>query len=127
MINYFLTISLILNSILIMVVTGIIPFLLYTSVLTNILLIWFVIKKTNEMNELREDTFIIFETVEQFSDHLDNLHELETFYGDQNLQNLMTHSRQVINDIVDVQEKYYDDVETTLETYDEEESAEEEE
>ncbi len=110
-----------------MVVTGIIPFLLYISILTNILLIWFVMKKTDEMSTLREDTFTIFETVEQFSDHLDNLHELETFYGDQNLQSLMTHSREVINNIIDVQEKYYDDVETTLETYDEEESTEEKE
>ena len=125
--NYFLAISLILNSVLIMVVTGIIPFLLYTSVLANLLLIWFATKKIDEMSELREDTFAIFETVEQFSDHLDNLHELDTFYGDQNLQNLITHSREVINDIVDVQEKYYDDVETTLETYEEEESTAEEE
>jgi hypothetical protein len=124
MINYFLAISAILNSVLIMTVIGIIPFFLYTSIIINILLIWFVTKKTSEMNELRDDTFAIFETIEQFSDHLDNLHELDTFYGDQNLQNLMTHARQVINDIIDVQEKYYDDVEATLETYEEEEKTE---
>jgi len=127
MINYFLVISLVLNSILMMTVVGILPFLFYTSVLTNITLVWFAIKKINEMNEIREDTFTIFDTIEQFSNHLDSLHELDTYYGDPELQNLISHSRQIINDIIDVQEKYYDDVETTTETYDEEESPQEEE
>jgi len=110
-----------------MTVVGILPFLFYTSVLTNITLVWFAIKKINEMNEIREDTFTIFDTIEQFSNHLDSLHELDTYYGDPELQNLISHSRQIINDIIDVQEKYYDDVETTTETYDEEESPQEEE
>ena len=68
----------------------------------------------------------LFNSIESFSDHLDNIHGLETFYGDENLQNLIDHSRQLINEMVDLQEKYYDDIEVELETYDDDtEEAEE--
>ena len=127
MINYFLIISLLLNSILIMVVLGVLPFLLYISALFNFLLVIFVVAKINETKEIREDTLVIFKKIEEFTNHIDKLYQLDTFYGDQDLQNLITHSRQIINDIIDVQEKYYDDIEVTLETYDDDEDKNEEE
>ncbi len=69
------------------------------------------------MGDIREDLLYNLESIESFSDHLDQLHEMEAFYGDQTLQKLIDHSRRVINGIVDLQEKYYD-VETGIETYD---------
>ena len=126
MINYFLGISLLLNSILIMVVIGIIPFFLYISLLVNIGLILFIRLKINEVNEVRDDTMALLNKIDNFSNHVENLHELESFYGDQVLQGLINHSKEIINDIIDIQEKY-DDVEVTVETYDEEESTEKEE
>ena len=49
----------------------------------------------------------ILETVENFSGHLSAIYELETFYGDETLQNLLKHSRQVVDEI-----KMYKDVYT---------------
>jgi len=126
MINYFLGISLLLNSILIMVVIGIIPFFLYISLLVNIGLILLIRLKINEVDEVRDDTMALLNKIDNFSNHVENLHELESFYGDQVLQGLINHSKEIINDIIDIQEKY-DDVEVTVETYDEEESTEKEE
>ena len=126
MINYFLGISLLLNSILIMVVIGIIPFFLYISLLVNIGLILLIRLKINEVDEVRDDTMALLNKINNFSNHVENLHELESFYGDQVLQGLINHSKEIINDIIDIQEKY-DDVEVTVETYDEEESTEKEE
>ena len=60
-----------------------------------------------------------------FSEHIENIHQLEMYYGDENLQNLIDHSRGLINDFIDFQEKYFD-VEVQSET-DEEETTEEEE
>ena len=110
-----------------MVVLGVLPFLLYISALFNFLLVIFVVAKINETKEIREDTLVIFKKIEEFTNHIDKLYQLDTFYGDQDLQNLITHSRQIINDIIDVQEKYYDDIEVTLETYDDDEDKNEEE
>ena len=120
MIKALLTISLIINSIFLMVILGIVPFLLYLSILINIALFWYALKQLDEMNSIREDTLEIFESIESFSVHLEDLHELETFYGDQELQSLIEHSRTLINDIIDVQEKYYDDIEITTEDHDDE-------
>tara|TARA_Y100000310_G_C20176238_1_gene575969 strand:- start:195 stop:596 length:402 start_codon:yes stop_codon:yes gene_type:complete len=124
--KYILGLSIILNGILLIVLFGLVPFLLYLSTLINIFFVWFIIKNLNEMDDIREDLLYNLESIESFSDHLDQLHEMEAFYGDQTLQDLIGHSRRVINDIVDLQEKYYD-VETGIETYDNDNEETEEE
>ena len=97
---------------------GPLPFFLYISVIVNIFCIWYIIRLLRQQGDLREDVLEMFSSFESFSDHLDSVHALEAFYGDEHLQNLIVHSRQIINEIVDLQEKYYDDVEVELETYD---------
>jgi hypothetical protein len=124
--KYILGLSIVLNGILLIVLFGLVPFLLYLSTLINIFFVWFIIKNLNEMDDIREDLLYNLESIESFSDHLDQLHEMEAFYGDQTLQDLIGHSRRVINDIVDLQEKYYD-VETGIETYDNDNEETEEE
>ncbi len=118
MIKYFLVLSALLNSALLMHVTGVLPFLLYVSTVINIVLIWYVSRLVNQQGELREDNLEMLKSIESFSDHLDSLHGLETFYGDQKLQDLIQHSRELINEIITLQEKYYDDLEVEQETYD---------
>ena len=118
MITYILAVSAILNSILLMFLFGPLPFFLYISVIVNIFCIWYIIRLLRQQGDLREDVLEMFSSFESFSDHLDSVHALEAFYGDEHLQNLIVHSRQIINEIVDLQEKYYDDVEVELETYD---------
>ena len=122
MIKYGIAISLILNAILLMAITGILPFLLYLGTLLNIFLIWYIVHILNMSNEIREETLVIFESIENFADHLEEIHELEAFYGDQNLQNLIEHSKTLINQVIDLQEKFYDDIEVTIEDYDNEET-----
>ena len=124
--KYILGLSIVLNGILLIVLFGLVPFLLYLGTLINIFFVWFIIKNLNEMDDIREDLLYNLESIESFSDHLDQLHEMEAFYGDQTLQDLIGHSRRVINDIVDLQEKYYD-VETGIETYDNDNEETEEE
>ena len=48
----------------------------------------------------------LLETLEAFSDHLSGVYELETFYGDETLQNLLTHARQVAEEIKVYKETY---------------------
>jgi hypothetical protein len=119
-----ITISAILNAILLMVLFGTLPFFLYTSVIINMLLVWYSLKSINKINDIEEDMQSILELTESFADHLEELHSFELYYGDQELQNMIEHSKSVINDIIDIQEKYFE-VEVVTEKEDEEEDEEE--
>jgi len=126
MIKYILAASVLLNSILVMVVLGVIPFLLYTSIIINCVLMWYTKKVVDVSDSLKDDVVAIYNEIESYSDHLDQIHELETFYGDQDLQNLIKHTRTVVNNIIDIQQKYYDDVEVMEdEDYEEDETPQE--
>ena len=59
------------------------------------------------MNSVEEDFVNILNTLESFTDHLEGIHALEMFYGDETLKELIDHSREVINDVIDIQEKHF--------------------
>jgi len=106
--KYVLYISVLLNGILLMILFGTIPFFLYLSILINLGMLWF-IKKTLEKNsDLEDDVEEIMEKTASFSDHLETMHELEMYYGDENLQSMIRHSKKLINDFIDFQLKYFD-------------------
>jgi hypothetical protein len=117
--KYILHISVVLNGVLLMVLFGIIPFLLYTSILINLGLIWYIKKALEKINLLEEDTTYLMKEAEVFSDHLENIHEMEMYYGDKDLQNMIEHSKQLINEFIDFQIKHFDDVELEPELDDE--------
>jgi hypothetical protein len=110
-----------------MFIVGIVPFLLYISALLNILLVWFTLKTVHKTNNLEDDLISLMYEMEKFLEHLENLHALEMYYGDTELQNLINNSKTLINNFIEVQEKYFD-VEVEYEPIDEttEEAAEEE-
>tara|TARA_R110002110_G_scaffold152037_11_gene344616 strand:- start:5381 stop:5791 length:411 start_codon:yes stop_codon:yes gene_type:complete len=106
--------SIVLNGILLMVLAGVVPFLLYLSVIINLVLIWFSIKCIKNINDIEEDMDDIMSKTDDFTEHLENVHEMEMFYGDETLQSMIEHSKQLINDYIDLQAKYFD-VDVTIE------------
>ena len=116
-------VSLILNAILLMYLIGVLPFLLYVSVLINAFLVWYAYLSLIENQNIEEEMSTLYDKTEEFIEHLEQIHELEMYYGDQNLQNLIDHSKRLINDYIDIQEKHFD-VEIELEL-DEEDTDEE--
>ena len=60
------------------------------------------------MEDLEEDVTGIVQKIDTFSEHIESLHQLEMYYGDENLKGLIDHSREIINDFIDFQEKYFD-------------------
>ncbi len=122
--KYILYISIILNGILLMYVTGIVPFFLYLSVVVNIMLLWYSGVCVIRVNDIEEDMIALMQRNEDFLQNVENIHSLEMYYGDEHLQNLIDHSRELINDFIEVQERYFD-VETTELEYDKEDTEEE--
>jgi hypothetical protein len=100
--------SAILNGILLMALLGILPFLLYLSILINLGFVWF-IKNVLEREQRQETEIIeVVGKIEKFSEHLESIHELEMYYGDENLHSLMEHSTELINEFVDFQANFFD-------------------
>jgi len=118
-IRTFLIVSTLLNSVLLMSVLGIVPFFLYLSILVIIGLGWFVYSLLNKIEDMTEDQNELFVGFYEFSEHLQNVHELEMFYGEPVLGELIEHTKKIVQDIEEYRELYlYDediDVEDTPE------------
>jgi len=123
--KYFFYLSILLNSALLMYVAGIIPFLLYVSVGLNVLLTWLTFKSMRRSNNLERDLINLMTEMESFLTNLEDIHAMEMYYGDKDLQNLINSSKMLINNFIDVQEKYFD-VEVEFEPEDTEEETKEE-
>ena len=117
--KYILYTSIILNGILLMAIAGILPFLLYLSVIVNLVLFWYIAKCLIKLEEIEESVSHIFNKTEEFTNHLESIYELEMYYGDDDLKGLIEHSKELINEYVDVQEKYFE-AEVLIEEDDEE-------
>ena len=120
--KYVLFISLILNGILLIFLAGPVQFFLYLSIIINAVLVWYSTGLLARTSEMEEDMQSILTMTETFSDHVEEIHSLEMYYGDQDLQNMIEHSRTLINDMINMQEKYFEVEVTTEEEQDDSEA-----
>ena len=88
------------------------------SVGLNVLLLWYIRQTLKRLLFASENFGWLSESLKNFSDHVQNLHELEMFYGDTTLGHLIEHSKQLVEDM-----KRFEDIYTLLEdeAYDREE------
>tara|TARA_R100000005_G_C4945135_1_gene168018 strand:+ start:617 stop:988 length:372 start_codon:yes stop_codon:yes gene_type:complete len=111
MIKYFAIISGVLNSILLMSVLGVVPFFLYLCIIIIIGLCWFIYNLMNRLEDVTEDIEELFVGFYDLSEHLQSIHELEMFYGEPVLQDLIEHTKKVVQDIEDYKAMYDQGVE----------------
>jgi hypothetical protein len=117
-------VSMLLNGVLIAIVVGILPFFLFLSLVINFVAFLYVRNLLEELNVAREDMGEIATSINTFSEHIEKIYQMETFYGDTVLQELMEHSQYVVDDIDSYITKQYDLPEETKETdFDNEETA----
>ena len=76
-----------------------------------------------KINNLEEDMIILLQQNEKFLGNVEDIHSLEMYYGDEHLQSLIDQSRDLINDFIEIQEKYFD-VEVEDLEYDEQDKKE---
>jgi len=68
------------------------------SVLLNLGVAWYCIRLLKELFTISDTLEDLFNDVNIFSKHLVKVYELETFYGDQTLKNLLAHARALIQE-----------------------------
>jgi len=79
---------------------------LILSVLSNIFLIWYCRNLIISLYDTSEDIQTLVEEILSFDKHLNDVHELEVFYGDETLGNLIRHSKGLVETLDDFVEIY---------------------
>jgi hypothetical protein len=73
--------------------------ILVLSIALNFLLGWYVIKLLQKIRTFTEGIFDIVEKLNLLSGHLETIYQLEMFYGEPVLQNLIKHLKVMVVDI----------------------------
>ena len=106
--------------------THVLYLLICVLVFIIFVLVWYIKQLIIRLNNFLDDTYELRDMASQYSKHLKQVYELETFYGDPILQKLMNHAKhvesqikqfQLFNELPGRAEEGYDD-------YQEEEEAE---
>jgi hypothetical protein len=119
--------SMLLNAALLISVVGWMPFLLYVSLIANIVLVWYTLQLNSFTDEFRADISSVFSSIINMENHILQVYEMEMFYGDETLEGLLNHTRTVADYLNFYNDKYNsspDDEELTEEQEGEEEDAE---
>ena len=79
-----------------MIVMGIV---MTVSILINILLIWYIFNLLKKFFFISNNVDDLSDTLTGLAKHLDQVHSLETFYGEPVLQSLLRHTRDVVEEV----------------------------
>ena len=91
--------------------------LLVLSVGINMFLVFYLRWILKKMAFLSENVGDLLSSISSFSKHVEAIHELETYYGDTTLKNLIQHSKQIVKDVEiykDIYALFYDDEDIDL-------------
>ncbi len=97
-----------------------ISIILCISISINVLLGWYLFKLLKRFLFLSDNLDDLFVQLDGYTLHIENVHSLETFYGEPVLQNLMNHSKEVV-DYIDDFRNDFDDTKDVLEDGEEQE------
>jgi len=81
-------------------------FFLTLSVIINLLLLWYIKGILTKLLFISENSDDLLNILDNFSNHLNAIYELETFYGEPVLEHLVQHSRQIVEEIKNYGEMY---------------------
>lgn len=75
----------------------ILSILLVLLLVFNAFLLWFTYNLTRQIRYYDDELRDIVGIVKNFTEHLDAVHEMEMFYGDETLRDLLRHSKEIVN------------------------------
>ena len=76
------------------------------SITLNVLMRWYIKTSIDRFRLISEEVSEIFTMLDAYKDHLTSVYEMPTFYGDQTLQNLLDHSKDMVEYIKKYEEVY---------------------
>jgi len=94
--------------------------LLIASLLLNVFFVWYLRNLVARLSFVSENLGALVEETVSFRDHLESVHELEVFYGDETIGGLIRHVGEYSETLINFEEIY-----TLLDDDEEEENLEE--
>ena len=82
--------------------------ILAVSLVFNVLMYWYSRQLTQKLSFIYDNIGDVSELITNYRVHLKSVYSMEMFYGDETLQSMIDHSKQLVNDYIDLQSKYFD-------------------
>jgi len=76
------------------------------SALANIFLVWYLIKVLKKLYFVSNNINDLLHIINDYSTHLEKVYNMETYYGDQTLQMLLEHSKDIVKELETYEEIY---------------------
>ena len=94
--------------------------LLTISAVVNLLFIWYVYHLLKKLLFVSDGMEEFLDTLQNYSEHIERIYNMETYYGDETIERLLEHSKEIVKEL-----RAYEEIYTLLEDDQEEEEAEE--
>ena len=98
---------------------SILIFFLVLSMALNGVLLWYIRKMLGNLLSVSDNMGNLVEDLASYHNHLQKLYEMEMYYGEPSIKNLIVHSRQIIehvkqfSDVYNIVNERVDEVEET--------------
>ena len=99
-------------------------FFLILSLILNVILGWYIIQLLRRFLSVSEGLDDFFDVLEEYSDHLEMVNKMESYHGDETLQNLVKHSKGIVQHSKEIRVLYDIDYELQEEEEEEDEDLE---
>ena len=77
----------------------ILSLLLVLSAVLNVLLVWYIKQLIDKLLYISNNIDELFETLDEYSNHVSEVYSMETYYGDPVIENLLSHSRNITKEV----------------------------
>ena len=96
--------------------------LLIISTVINIFFVWYVYNLLKKLLFVSDNMEDFLDTLQNYSDHVESVYNMETYYGDETIDRLLQHSKEVVKEIKTYEEVYtlINDTQGDVEEYGEE-------
>jgi hypothetical protein len=81
-------------------------FFLIISLILNVVLLWYIRKMLGKLLSVSDNMGDLVEDLTSYQNHLQQLYEMEMYYGEPSIKDLIIHSRQIIEHVRDFSDVY---------------------
>ena len=79
---------------------------LVLSLALNAILLWYIKKMLSKLLSVSDNMGNLVEDLASYQNHLQSIYEMEMYYGEPSIKNLIIHSRQIIDHVKDFNDVY---------------------
>ena len=80
--------------------------LLIISVVINLLFIWYVYKLLDKLLFVSDNMGDFLDILQNYSEHIERVYSMETYYGDETIERLLEHSKEMVKEMKTYEEIY---------------------